>query len=471
VSGLPALVVWLAPLLLGSGLWAAAVGWPRRGCALAAVFGGGWIIGALCCGLLMRALSATDLSAGLARVGVAALAIGSAGWAVAWWSRERSPLHGPVTAPMRGGHVVAILILLALAWRAWLFATDITSHPTLPWDAWAVWQAKAKMWVLADHASPYVSFGRWLLQPQVDVRTTSAWNYPELLPWTVTWFAVDSGWIEPWINLAWLGLWAALLAAHYGQWRALGVSPIHALAGVYLLASLPLLDAHVALGGYADLWVAALMSLAGLAWLRWREAGEHRQLLVLVGIVALLPMIKLEGAVWSIVLGVAVVFGILPRRMRSKRFLIGAAVAAFAIVLCVTLSVPWVAVARRYVQDSIVFDGGRVGPSLHALANALWGQWNWNLLWFALPAALFWRRAQWSRSTAVRRMFVLVAVPLLLIVGLFALTAAARYAQSYSAVNRLLLQLTPMLVSLLVLVLWLPADQPAARGSPADAAA
>ena len=98
MSGLPALVVWLAPLLLGSGLWAAAVGWPRRGCALAAVFGGGWIIGALCCGLLMRALSATDLSAGLARVGVAALAIGSAGWAVAWWSRERSPLHGPVTS-------------------------------------------------------------------------------------------------------------------------------------------------------------------------------------------------------------------------------------------------------------------------------------------------------------------------------------------------------------------------------------
>ena len=132
---------------------------------------------------------------------------------------------------------------------------------------------------------------------------------------------------------------------------------------------------------------------------------------------------------------------------------------------------PWVAVARRYVQDSIVVDGSRIGSSLHALANALWGQWNWNLLWFALPAALFWRRAQWMRSTAVRRMFVLVAVPLLLIVGLFALTTAARYAQSYSAVNRLLLQLTPMLVSLLVLVLWLPADQPAERESPGDAVA
>jgi hypothetical protein len=63
-------------------------------------------------------------------------------------------------------------------------------------------------------------------------------------------------------------------------------------------------------------------------------------------------------------------------------------------------------------------------------------------------------------------MLALVALPLLLLVGLFVLTAAARYAQSYSAVNRLLLQLTPMLVSLLVLVLWLPADQSAERVAP-----
>ena len=118
------------------------------------------------------------------------------------------------------------------------------------------------------------------------------------------------------------------------------------------------------------------------------------------------------------------------------------------------------------MRGSIALDGGRVGQSLLALANALWGQWNWNLLGFALPAALLWKRAQWTRSTTVRRMFALVAVPLLLIVGLFALTTASRYAQSYSAVNRLLLQLTPALVGLLVLALWPPADQPVERASP-----
>jgi hypothetical protein len=462
------------PLVLGSGLWAGVGGWPRRRFDLTTTLGGGWIIGALLCGQLMRLLAAQGLSAGFARVATCGLILGAAGWVIAWFVRERSGgirAQPPPPTMSRGERFVATALLVALAWRAWLLASDVVLHPVLPWDAWAVWAMKAKAWVLAGHAAPYVPFSRWLIMPEVDVRTASAWNYPEALPWTLAWFAADVGWIEPWINLLWFGLWAGLLVAHYGQWRALGVSSVHALAGVYLLGSLPLLDAHVALGGYADLWVAALMSLAGHAWLRWRETRDRRQLLIVSGVVVLLPMLKLEGAVWSIVLGAAVVFGGLPRRLRSKRFLIGAVVASIAIALCVTLSVPWVAVARRYVQDSIVVDGSRIGSSLHALANALWGQWNWNLLWFALPAALFWRRARWTRSTAVRRMFVLVAVPLLLIVGLFVLTTAARYAQSYSAVNRLLLQLTPMLVSLLVLVLWLPADQPAERESPGDAVA
>jgi hypothetical protein len=468
---LPALVVWLAPILLGSGLWAAAAGWPRRGGALATVLGGGWIVGVLSCGLLMRALAASDLSAGLARVGVTAALIGVAGWAVAAWSRERTSTPRVRLLPRRHDQVVALLVLLAIAWRAWAFATDIALHPTLPWDAWAVWEAKAKTWVLAGHASPYVSFGRWLLHPQFDARTAAAWNYPELLPWSLTWFAADTGWLEPWINMAWLGLWLGLLVAQYGHWRVLGVSPTHALAGVYLLGSLPLLDAHVALGGYSDLWVAALMSLGSHAWLRWRTMGEQRQLLVLAGIAVLLPMLKLEGAVWSIVLGVATVFGALPRRLRSKRFLVGAVAAAIIIALCVSLKVPWVAVARHYVRGSIDVDGGRIVQSLFALANALWGQWNWNLLWFALPAALLWKRAKWTRSTTVQRLFALVVVPLLLIVGLFVLTSAARYAQSYSAVNRLLLQLVPTSVSLLVLVLWLPADQPDERNAPDEPAA
>ena len=468
-----AIVVWLAPLALGSGLWTALAGWPRRVHGFATALGAGWILGSLLCGLLMRWLAAAALPAGFVRVGACAVIAGLAGWACAWTSRARAA-GAPVPSERmsNGERALTALLLAMLAWRASLLVGDVMLHPVLPWDAWAVWAAKAKAWVLAGHAVPYVPFDDWLAQAAADTRTGAAWNYPELLPWTLTWFAAGADWIEPWINAAWLGLWAGLLLAHYGQWRGFGLSRMHAIGGVYLLGSLPLLDAHVALGGYADVWVAAVMSLAGHAWLRWRATNERGQLAIVVGAIVLLPMLKLEGAIWSIVLGAALVFGLLPRRMHSKRFLIGAVVAILALASCITLSVPWVAVARRYLQDSIVIDAAQIVQSLQAIANALWGQWNWNLLWFALPATLAWTYGRWSRSATTRRLLVLVVVPVLLIVGLFALTSAARYAQSYSAVNRLLLQLTPLLVSLLALVLWLPVDdQRAAGASAADDAA
>jgi hypothetical protein len=445
-------------------------GWPRRPHGFAIAVGAGWIVGALLCGLFMRSLAADDLSTGLFRIGTCATVLGATGWLVGWYLRGHVPLAALPRAT-RAEAVATALLLAVLAARAWLFASDIALHPTLPWDAWAVWSAKAKAWVMTGHAAPYVSFDTWLSQPDADVRTAAAWNYPELLPWTLTWFATYVGWVEPWVNAAWLGLWAGLLLAHYGQWRDLGLSRLHALAGVYLLGSLPLLDAHVALGGYADLWVGALMSLATHAWLGWRETHERRQLAIVALLAALLPMIKLEGAIWSIVLAAATLFGVLPRGLRTKRFFIGAVAAALILALSITLSMPWVAVARRYVQDSAAVDLRQAGQSLRAVANALWGQWNWNMLWFVLPAASIWMRAQWRNSSAVRRLVAFVAVPVLLVVGLFVFTSAARYAQSYSAVNRLLLQLAPMLVSVLVFVLWPPADQPVERASPDEAAA
>jgi hypothetical protein len=461
MSVLPALLVWFAPLLLGSGVWVACTGLPRRGAEYAIAFGGGWILGALLCGLLTRVLSGDDLSGTLQQTGTGAVLLGLGGWVFAWWLRERWIASQPAPGPP-AHRLLIVIVLVLLGARCWVIAQDILLRPTLPWDAWAVWQAKAKAWVLAGHATPYVSFNKWLLQPQVDVRTAGAWTYPELLPWTTVWFASNAGWIEPWINLAWLGLWLGLLFAQYGQWRMLGLHAAPALVGIYLLGSLPLLDAHAALGGYADLWLAVVLSLGAHAWLRWRCHGERRQLLIVIIVIALLPMLKLEGSVWSILLGAACVFGALPARMKRRRFLIGAAVAAVAIALSIASGVAWVGVVRRYVESGLVFDTTQLGDSLAALANALWGQWNWNLLWFVLPVALCWNWKTWSRSPIARRVATLVAVPVLLIFGLFTFTTASRYAQSYSAVNRLLLQLTPMLISLLVFALRPPDVAPVA---------
>lgn len=450
---------WLVPLLLGSGLYVSIIGWPQRSCDRIVAIGLGWIAGVLLCGVLVRVLAASDPMQAVIRVSPWASLIGVVGWLMAWWSRRHSkPWAEPPSE--RRWRLWALVALILLGWRGWLLASDILLHPTLPWDAWAAWEAKAKAWVLARQIAPFVSFSEWLARPNDMLRTGIGYSYPDLLPWTIVWFASAGGWVEPWINLAWFGLWIALLIAQYGQLRALGVETGRAWIGVYLLGSLPLLESHVALGGYADLWVATLFAQAVFAWLRWHCHGERRQLGVVIGIIVMLPMIKLEGAVWAIVLAAACVFSSLPAWSRRRRFLLGFAFATTLTLLSFAFGAAWIHVARRYIGNSTAFNLADITDSLAAFSSGLWAQGNWNLLWFALPVVLISNRHAWMRSATTRRLFVLAGVSFLLIAGLFVFTAAARYAQSYSAVNRLLLQLTPMLVALLVLAFKPPDSCP-----------
>lgn len=470
------LAVWGAALLLGSGIWVAIAGWPRRAGESWCALGGGWILGAAACGMLVRMFGAHALAGLVPRAGSVAVLAGGALWILAWFMRGAATSALPTRLEpglrVRERIVIALLLGLLAAHGALLF-DDILMHPVLPWDAWAVWLAKAKAWVLAGRIDPSVSFETWIEHASAPERTGVAWVYPELVSWVAVWFAGGVHWVEPLVGLLWLGLGAALLALHYGQWRALGVRPLAACAGVYALGSLPLLDAHVALGGYADLWIAAVLSLGAHAWLRWACLGQRRQLGIVVIAMALLPLLKLEGAAWSILLGVACVFRLLPRRLRSRRLAIGAGVLALAVLASIVLGLPWIGVARRYLDTGRFFDLGQIGASGASLAAALWAQWNWNLLWFALPVALVWNRGHWPHAPLPRRLAAFVALPFLVLIGLFVFTTAARYAQSYSAVNRLLLQLTPLLVSLLVLVVFPSAAEDAAAqaGEPAKTAA
>ena len=63
-------------------------------------------------------------------------------------------------------------------------------------------------------------------------------------------------------------------------------SLLAALVGAYLVASLPLLDVHVALAGYADLMMACVYTLAALAFYRWTLAPRpaRRRLALLLAL-------------------------------------------------------------------------------------------------------------------------------------------------------------------------------------------
>lgn len=442
-------LVWTVPLLLGSGLYACIAGWPRHAHERLVTAALGWVVGVLACAALLRLTSSASLDGALWRIAPLGIVLGLAAWALAWFTRPSlSTRRWTRGAPAPWLLVVAVVAVLAT--RGWLIASDVLLHPTLPWDAWSAWQAKAKSWVLAGQAVPWVSFDEWIRNPQLGLRTGVAWDYPNMVPWVMVWFASASGWVEPLLNLTWVGLWLALLLAQFGQLRALGVDATRAWVAIWLLGTLPLLNVHAALGGYVDLWLAVVLSQAVLSWLRWTCHQEPRQLVVALLLTALLPLLKHEGALWAILLGAACVSCSPRLALGWVRIAIAVSIAALLVALSFALDAQWTELARRYVEAHEI-DATRMAASLRAVASGLWGQGNWNLLWFLLPAVLVINWPAWRSWRSGRVLFLFLVAALLLIVGVFTLSAAARHAQSQSAINRIILQLVPLAVALLVM--------------------
>ena len=354
----------------------------------------------------------------------------------------------------------AIAVALAsLLWRASILAGEVLLRPTYPWDAWNAWAVKSKAWFLSGHFVPFVAMDEWLKSPTPEVFSGPAWAYPALTGWIQVWFASAAGdWIEPLVNMPWFALWVGLLLGHYGQWRALGLPRAQAAVGVYVLGSLPLLSTHVALAGYADLWVATLFGFAMLAWLRWQERRERDQLVLALACSAVLPLLKFEGMVWCLCLLAAVGVGALPVRWRWRT--VGAAAAVLVLLAfageskLLFAALGWVRSGSRVVDIPVI---GKLSLTWHGdaalgILRSLFAQSNWHLLWWLVLPVVVWRWRVLRASEALGLCAWLLLGCFSLLMFLFVFTDAAEWAESYTAVNRLIMHITPGVVTLLALL-------------------
>lgn len=450
-------LAWLLPLLLGGGLWACVNGVPRRGAAWSALLGGGWLLGNAVTGVLVGALHPHATAQLLPRVGALIALAGTALWVIAWRRRGAAHDHLAQHLGAAAGHwrwlIVALFALLAV--RAVLLCDEILLRPTLPWDAWWVWSARAKAWALGGSVDPIVGPDAWLAQGTRLLRTGTAWNYPPLLAWIELWYAAAAGgWTETLVNLPWFGLWLALLALCYGQWRVLGAPRLHAAVGVYALGSLPLLNVHVALAGYADPWLTACFGAGVLCWLRWLKHGQRGQLALAAAFALLMPMFKFEGMVWVLCLAGLVAFGAVPARWRGRGIVALSLLFGGVVLASIALDLAWIRLARDLLSGA---SGGSSASSsfavLRALADGLFAQYNWHLFWYLVFGVTLWRWHRLWHSRALRHVGALLALAVLFVLGLFLFTPAAKWAESYTAVNRLMLELVPLAATLCVLLL------------------
>lgn len=448
------LLAWALPLFAGCGVWWLANGPRRLRGDVAASLGSGWLIGVFLAALCARWRAADDTVHALQMASPWLLGVGVLAWGGAAWRLRADTAPRPILAAESASvpwRVLWWLLLALLVLRLWLIGDEAALRPVFPWDAWSAWSVKPKSWMLLGHAEAYVPMIDWLSQPQAPTRTMMAWNYPELLAWVEVWFASGAGgWNEPLVDLAWCGALAALALAVYGHARGLGLRAGWAMALVYALVSLPLVDTHVALAGYADLWIAVTLGLAALAWLRWQRLRQRGQWLLALALALCLPAIKLEGAVWLLVLAVVMVLERLPARWRGRAVLALVALVAAGLLLG-GFSLPIPGLGRVQVAWGDVTIAGVASYPLgwHAVGGAMLASLftlpNWHLLWYVLPLLVVLRWRTLLGDSAARMLGLLVLLQLAFLFVLFFLTSAAAWAEDFTSANRLILQIVPTL--------------------------
>jgi len=452
---------WLLPLSAGVAVYLAFNPQRVAGWKIGAT-GYGFFLGMLLTGMATSVVARTETTQAWKYAGGCLLLVLIFAAPVAWRRRmAATPL--PSASIARWMHVPLGILIASLVFRGWIVAREIWLRPLYPWDAWSAWAVKPKVWFLLGHYVPFVSPGDWLRAWHENVHTEVAWHYPNALAWIEVWFAsAADGWVEPLINLPWLGLWVALLLGHYGQWRALGLDRTRALLCIYALGSLPLLTVHAALAGYADLWVAAAFGFSVLSWVRWLRWRDRGQLCTALICAVVLPWLKMEGWIWATCLLGAIGFGTLPRRWQSW---LGTSAAVLFVALFPLGGLRFLCL-HAGVQTA---DGSAAIPAIGPLALLLKLQWrsgaltstvetlfaqpNWNLLWWLAPAVLAWRWRELVAHDWLRLPALLLGVCSASLLVLFFFTDASVWAQSYTAINRLVLQLAPAWVTLLALLL------------------
>lgn len=427
----------------GTALVAAVYARSSAGAPRSWIVGCGWFVGIFGTTLVMRALSFAGV--GWSRVSIGApliLVLILAGWLAR--SRIRASLDAlprRLSAALGGAHLVGwqrVAWRLLIAWIAVRFAlllAEVWWLPLYPWDAWTQWSTKARVWFELGRIVPFVNIQEWLASGTSNAYLDAAPHYPGTVPLFQVWSAVLIGrWDDALVNLPWWFTGVAFCIALYGAMRRLDFGPLLALVGAGIVMSLPILNVHIALAGYADLPLAAFLTLgatSALLAIRARSAADAALAAVLL---AACVVIKNPGKAWLIVLIPALITAAMPRRGLQ---LAGAAFAAAA------LAILWLA------RNSVNLLGYQLSPQFAMPWNALFDAYfsfaNWNLLWYCAvaTAALAWRQlltrdvAPWTCAIAAGLVFLFVG---------FAFTNAGVWVEDQSTVNRATLHLAPLVV-------------------------
>ena len=420
----------------------------------------GALLGLLVVGAVVPRLGLAPQSTFAVLIGLLLLA-GAGAWALALrrWRRESryAPLSGSASGPEQSARHWQAVLWALMAVQAGLIVHQAVGLPTVPWDAWTTWLARAQGWFALNEFRPPAAFAEWLAAP-AQTLPVHAPEYPDAVAGIAVWMASAAGaWHTGAVHAAWPLAWLATLGVLWSGLLRVQFSASLALVATFAFASLPMLSAHAALAGYADLWICALVLVAALAMMRGCSgATDAGSWALAVACLLLMPLVKREGWVWLLILALACSYAWLPLKLR--RWVLGAA--AVAIGMSVFVLPLWPLQLDLPLLGPLVIGGGQLQigswlntplspyPVLPELAWTLFVLPHWNLLWFVLPLLVL--AGHWAPpvaedgARAQRLLWAASVIGLVFLVLLFGFTDNARWVQNLTSINRILLQWLPL---------------------------
>ncbi len=362
--------------------------------------------------------------------------------------------------------VLTSITIILMAIHLVFIAVEIFTQPVYPWDAWLAWVYRAKAWFLAGGITEFVNGTGWATATSKDIYTIDAFGYP-LFPSVIPYWAALSldRWSETLVNLPVLFAGMAIGMALYGQCREHGLSVVASLISCYLLYSIPIFGTHLALAGYAEIWMAGFTGLGFIALIRGaslrNKPGESGfQLLLGITMVFFGIWVKNEGAVWFLAALAMLVLATF--RPRVPILIVVAAVVAslLAFSLGIThIDIPLIGQLGMVEGRLAIPLIGSFALEAHNVWQVYWDNFiemgSWNLVWVALAASLLLgfyspNVASGYRARRAALSFILIFLSTQLFI--FGFTDQGLWADTYTAINRLPLHFIPALLFAMVVI-------------------
>ena len=346
--------------------------------------------------------------------------------------------------------------LSGFVWLRWgNLLEQLTLLPLFPWDAWMNWVPKAVVWFEHRELTPFAPPAAWLATSNsaelYTLGNDQASDYPPAIPLLLLWQMLGANTSDhTLLYLPWLVMPAAGALAMWGHLRCLQLSrPLSTLA-IYLVLSIPLLNTHAVLAGYADLWLGITFALGSMALAHWQHCGQARFALLTVTAALFCALLKNPGTGFALMLLAALPLVALPGWRRRVFLLLVPALLLLLAGLLAGLNPEWVerfdSLGTLQLPAHLPRLKLQLSPLLLYLAESFYLKANWHLLGVLVPLVLLgrvWMRG-WRSTDCVAVLLLLLGASTLMAV--FGFTHYADAVPDGITVHRAFLYIVPLAV-------------------------